>query len=222
LGIPIKKTLYTSDITQNWSSRFTGAENYNVNGFNLSGSDETSYSLSFTNQTFDASNNSSWVYRMGVAVLQKNNPWINVNGMFGNINRTTMYDFNATRFWNNGFFGQLGAIQSMVDFTPGLVEKISPMWLGYAVGGWKGNGLTVYGGLQPTAFSGNIKVKLPTSVDTQGTMHYTTHSVAIRNQAVSFVGSDYSWKIGKYFLSIGAVINDQKAYQAKATFKVNL
>jgi len=222
LGIPIKFNLYTSDITQNWSSRFTGAENYNVNGFSLSGSDESSYSLSFTNKALDLNTNSSWVYRMGVAVLQKGNPWISVGGMFGSINRTTMYDFNATRFWNNGFFGQLGTIQSMVDLTPGLVEKISPMWLGYVVGGWKGNGLTVYGGLQPTAFSGNIKVKLPTSVDTQGTMHYTTHSVAIRNQAVTFVGSDYTWKVGKHLFNIGAVINDQKAYQAKATFKFNL
>lgn len=222
LGIPIKHNLYNSDITQNWSSRFTNAENYNVNGFNLSGDDESSYSLSFTNQTFNLNTDSSWVYRMGVAVLQKGNPWISVNGMFGNINRTIMYDFNATRFWSNGFFGQVGTIQSTVDFTSGLVEKISPMWLGYAVGGWKSNGFTLYGGLQPTAFSGNIKVKLPTSVDEQGTMHYTTHSVAIRNKAVSFVGSDYTWKVGKHLFSVGAVINDLKAYQTKATFKFNL
>lgn len=222
LGIPIKHNLYSSDVTQNWSSRFTDAKNYDVDGFSLSGNNESSYSLSFSNKIFNLNTNSSWMYRMGVAVLQKGNPWISVSGMFGNINRTTMYDFNATRFWQNGFFGQLGTIQSMVDFTPGLVEKISPMWLGYAMGGWKGNGLTLYGGLQPTAFSGNIKVKLPTSVDTQGTMHYTTHSVAIRNQAVSFVGLDYTWSVRKNLFSVSAVINDQKVYQTKATFKFNL
>lgn len=222
LGIPIKYNLYNSDVTQNWSSRFTNTDNYNVNGFQLSGNEQSAYALSFTNKTVNINTNSMWIWRMGMAVLPNGNPWISVSGMFGTIKSTTMFDFNATRFWHNGFFAQAGVIESVVDFIPGLVEQITPMWLGYAVGGWKNQkGLTVYGGIQPTAFDGEVKVKLPKSVDAQGVMHYAHESVAIRNKPVSFVGADQTWKIGKHLISVGAVINDQKAYQAKATFKLN-
>ena len=162
------------------------------------------------------------MWRMGMAVLPNGNPWMNISGMFGTIRKTTMFDFNATRFWHNGFFAQAGVIESVVDFVPGLVEKITPMWLGYAVGGWKNTtGLTLYGGIQPTAFDGELKVRLPKSVDSQGVMHYTNETVAIRNKPVSFVGGDQTWRFGKHLVSVGAVVNDQRAYQARATFKFN-
>lgn len=221
MDIPIRYNLYTADVTQNWSSRFTNAENYSVNGMDVSGDGQAAYSLSFTDRALNLRTDRNWTVRMGMAVLPNHNPWMSFTGMFGTINKTTMMDINATRFWKNGVFGQLGMIQSFVDFTPGLVEKITPLKLGYAVAGWKHNGLTLYGGIQPTIFDGNITVKLPTSVDSQGTMHYTQHKVAIRNQPVSFVGADQVWKIGKHMFSLGAVINEQRSYQARASLKIS-
>jgi len=221
LGLPIKYNLYNTDVTQNWSSRFTNTDNYNVDGFQLSGDEQSAYALSFTNKTINLNTDSPWIWRMGMAVLPNGNPWISVSGMFGTIKSTTMFDFNATRFWHNGFFAQAGVIESVVDFIPGLVEQITPMWLGYAVGGWKNQkGLTVYGGIQPTAFDGEVKVKLPKSVDAQGVMHYTQESIAIRNKPVSFVGADQTWKIGRHLLSVGGVVNDQKAFQLKTTLSL--
>ena len=166
--------------------------------------------------------NSSLVWRLGIAVLPNSNPWMNISGMFGTINKTTMFDVNATKYWNNGFFAQAGVIESIVDFIPGLVEKITPMWLGYAVSGWKNDrGLTLYSGIQPTVFDGEVKVKLPKLVDSQGIMHYTQESVAIRNKPVSFFGADQTWRLGKHLVSVGAVLNDQKAYQIRTTVKLN-
>lgn len=219
MDIPIRYNLYTADVTQNWSSRFTNLENYSYDGMDVSGDGQAAYSVSFTDQALKTTTNKNWTMRAGVAVLPNHNPWMNITGMFGNINKTTMMDFNATRFWKNGLFGQLGVIQSVVDLSPGLVEKITPIRLGYAVAGWKNDGLTIYGGIQPTIFDGSIRVKLPTSVDAQGTMHYTQHNIAIRNQPVSFVGFDQGWKVGKHMISVGAVVNEQRAYQAKASFK---
>lgn len=221
LGLPIKYSLYTKDITQNWSSRFTNFENHSYNGMDISGDGQSAYSMSFTNHALNAKLDTSWTFRLGMAVLPHANPWMNISGMFGTINKTTMIDFNATKFWQNGVFAQAGIIESFVDFTPGLVEKITPMWLGYAVAGWKNDGLTVYGGIQPTIFEGGITVKLPTSVDSRGTMHYTQHNIAVRNQPVYFFGADKIWYVGKNLISISAVINDHRAYQAKATFKLN-
>ena len=215
--IPVQYSLYNTDVTQNWSSRFTNAENYSANGFSVSGN-QSSYALSMTNRF---GNDTSWSYRAGVAVVPNGNPWFGFNGMYGEIKQTTMFDFNATKFWSNGTFGQFGVIRSTVDFTPGLVEKITPMWLGYAVAGWKNEGLTLYGGIQPTAISGNASVSLPTSVDSQGTMHYTQHNVKIRNNTVSFVGVDQHWSIGKHSIGMGMVVNSQRAYQAKASVKIN-
>lgn len=219
MDIPIRYNLYTADITQNWSSRFTNAENYSHNGMDVSGNGQSAYSLSFTDRALNLNTNKNWSLRVGVAVLPNINPWMSITGMFGNINKTTMVDFNATRFWKNGVFGQIGLIESVVDFSPGLVEKITPLRLGYAVAGWKSNGFTFYGGIQPTIFDGSIKVKLPSSVDTNGTMHYTQHDVAIRNRPVSFVGADRTWKVGKHLFSLSAVVNEQRSYQAKASVK---
>lgn len=221
LGIPIRYNLYTADVTQNWSSRFTNIENHSHNGMDTSGDGQSAYALSFTNRAFNQKINQPWTLRMGMAVLPNNNPWMNISGMFGTIHKTTMLDFNATRFWQNGAFGQIGIIESIVDFTSGLVEKITPMRLGYAVAGWKNNGFTFYGGIQPTIFDGSIRVKLPTSVDAHGTMHYTQHNVAIRNQPVAFVGIDQFWNIGKHLVSVSAVVNDQRSYQTRASFKFN-
>jgi hypothetical protein len=219
MDIPIRYNLYSADVTQNWSSRFTNAENYSHNGMDISGDGQSAYSLSFTDRALNLNTDKNWNLRVGIAVLPNINPWMSITGMFGNINKTTMVDFNATRFWKNGVFGQIGLIQSIVDFSPGLVEKITPLRLGYAVAGWKSNGFTLYGGIQPTIFDGSIKVKLPSSVDTHGTMHYTQHDVTIRNRPVSFVGADRTWKVGKHLFSLAAVINEQRSYQAKASVK---
>lgn len=215
--IPVQYSLYNTDVTQNWSGRFTNAENYSANGFSVSGN-QSSYALSMTNHI---GNDTSWSYRAGVAVVPNGNPWFGFNGMYGEIKQTTMFDVNATKFWSNGTFGQFGVIRSTVDFTPGLVKQITPMWLGYAVAGWKSEGLTLYGGIQPTAISGSASISLPTSVDSQGTMHYTQHNVKIQNSTVSFIGVDQNWNMGKHLFGIGMVVNSQRAYQAKASVKIN-
>lgn len=216
LGLPAKYSMVSQDVTQNWSSRFTDQFNYDLNGINLSGND-ISAAWSITNKTFDYENKSPWTLRTGMTRVA-GNPWMSITGMFGNVRQTMLYDFNATYSGRNGMFGQLGVMHSVVDFSPGLVEKISPMWLGYAVGGWRNNGFTVYGGIQPTVFDGTATVKLPTSVDNQGTMHYTQHTVSIRNRPVTFAGVEQVWRWARHVFRLSGVVNDEKAYQTRATY----
>jgi len=227
LGLPVKYNLYSQDVTQNWSSRFTAAnstmpqaDHYNIGGdVQYSGDDSSGAAWSFTNRSFGINLDSPWVFRAGMSTLPNGNPWFNMSGMFGTIRSTYLYDFNATRFYQNGMFGQLGLMKSIVDFKPGLVEDITPMWLAYTVAGWRQDGFTAYAGIQPTVFDGEVKVKLPTFVDNRGTMHYTQHNVAVRNPLVSFAGVDHTWNFNKSMMaSVGAVINDRGASQAKISF----
>lgn len=216
-GLPIKYSMVDQDVTQNWSSRFTNQMHHSWNGMSISGIETPNMSWSVTNKTFGMENASPWTVRTGITRVQ-GNPWISLSGMFGSIQQTTMYDFNTTYIGNNGLFGQFGLVQSIVDYTPGLVEKISPMWLGYAVGGWRDNGFTMYGGIQPTIINGTATVKLPTSVDNQGTMHYTQHTVSIRNRPVTFAGAEKIWRRGGHSFGLSGVVNDEKSYQAQATY----
>ena len=217
LGLPAKYSMIGQDVTQNWSSRFTDQMNYTWNGMDVSGNETPNMAWSITNKTFDLEDQSPWTLRSGMTRVQ-GNPWISISGMFGTIRQTTLYDFNATYTGHNGMFGQIGVMHSIADYTAGLVEKISPMWLGYAVGGWRDNGFTVYGGIQPTIFDGTATVKLPTSVDSQGTMHYTQHTVSIRNRPVAFAGVEKVWRWAKHAFGLSGVVNDEKAYQTRATY----
>jgi hypothetical protein len=109
-------------------------------------------------------------------------------------------------------------IQTATQFSPGLVTDITPIWAGYAVTGWQDQALTVYIGLQPTVFAGSMTLRLPTSVDQTGVMHYTEHKFNIRNQPVAFVGMERRWQQRQHSVKFSGVANDQGTYQTRLAY----
>ena len=113
-------------------------------------------------------------------------------------------------------------MQTSTEFRQGLVQEITPLWAGYAVGGYQDQHWTLYGGLQPTLFSGHLDMKLPTSVDKTGTMHYTDKRIHIRNQPVTFAGMERRWQQRQHSVKLSGVVNDQGTYQTRFSYSYQL
>lgn len=142
----------------------------------------------------DTSSVSDSEWRFGITVgKQPYNPWINFDGMFGTINGTQTVEVDINREYANGVWHRAGIMQYQTDFTPGLVTRVDDLWAGYAVLGYKEQGLNLYGGLKPTLFSGSVGLRLPTDVDSNGNLMYTDHTVSVRNRALGFLGIDYKF-----------------------------
>jgi hypothetical protein len=157
-------------------------------GFTATGNNTTYNFGADTSSILD----SEW--RFGFAIgKQQQNPWLNFDGMFGTVNSTQTVEVDVNKEYQNGIWHRAGIVQYQTDFTPGLVTRVDDLWAGYAVLGYKEQGLNLYGGLKPTLFSGNVKVKLPTDVDTSGNLMYTDHTVSVRNRALGFLGIDYKF-----------------------------
>jgi hypothetical protein len=138
---------------------------------------------------------------------------LSFTGLFGRIRNSTTIETNVTHFWQNKSWAQAGIMQTVTDMEAGLVRSVDPLWSAYAVGGLRKGQSNFYAGIQPTLFKGNIHISLPTQVDVRGTLHYTEHSIAVRNQPVTFVGADHTRLLKQGSLRLSAVINETGAYQ---------
>jgi hypothetical protein len=214
--MPIQYSEIGLDVTQNWSSRLVSEQNYTQSGMSVNGNAET-FSFSMSNQTWRP--NSPWVHRVGMARL-KGSPWVAFSGIFGSVQDSTVIDFSSTRLFSDGMFAQAGVMQTSTNFTPGLVTAIDPLWAGYFVAGRNTKDWSMYGGMQPTLFSGNISLRLPTSVDSQGIMHYTERKFSVRNDPVMFIGAERRWVQPGHTWRLNGVINDTGDYQARVSYSV--
>lgn len=215
-AMPIRYSAISEDVTQNWSSRLVGEDAYTQAGMSVNGNAE-SFSFSMSNQTWHP--NSPWVHRVGMARI-KGSPWFGFSGIFGAVLDSTVIDFSTTRLFGDGMFAQGGIMQTSTNFTPGLVTAVDPLWAGYFVAGKNTKEWAIYGGMQPTLFSGDISLKLPTSVDSRGVMHYTGHKFSVRNDPVLFAGAERRWKIHNHTWKINGTINDTGSYQARVSYSL--
>ena len=212
--MPVRHGMIGQDVTQNWSSRFIDTKTFTDANISVGG-DAANFSFSVSDRSWTRSK--EWVNRIGMTRMV-GSPWLGFTGIFGKIHNSTSLDFSSTRFFDNKNFIQAGIIQTSTNFSAGLVTGIDPIWSGYIVSGHNNESWSIYGGLQPTIFSGNITLKLPVSVDTHGTMHYSTKRISIRNQPIGFVGSEYRFKLQNHAMKFSSVINETGNYQLQATY----
>ena len=85
--------------------------------------------------------------------------------------------------------------------------------------GWKDQSWSLYGGIQPTIFAGSMSLNLPTGVDTQGHVQYTTHTTQIRNEAVMFAAAQYQWRKQQDSVVASAALNDQGSYRVQLNYR---
>ena len=159
-----------------------------------------------------------WDVNLGIARMPVS-PWMSFSGLFGTIQDSVMVDTTMGRHWQNGVFLQGSIMQTTTNFQSGLIDGITPLWSASAMAGWQDRDWSVYGGMQPTIISGSMSMTLPTGVDQQGRIQYTTHSINIRNEPVMFAGFQRRWRYQDQSWSLSGAVNDLGSYRMQMHYR---
>jgi len=201
-----------------WASRFVGLPVQEQQGFSAAG-DGMNWTTGMNTRALGW--NRPYVLSVSVTQIQ-GSPWFGFSGVFGSVSSSVILDTTMLRHWSNGTWVQAGIMQTSTTFTPGLITKVDPVWSAYGIAGWQNDTWSLHAGLQPTVFAGSMDLKLPSHVDQQGTMHYSTSKVAIRSDQVYFVGGGPRWRAQQHHFSIDATANTVGRYQVMARYRLAL
>jgi hypothetical protein len=188
---------------------------YGVSGPNSEGPDAVT--RQYTNYTLGIPriwNRGNWNFGTQYTALNQN-PWFSMGGAWGQVTNSGIMD-NVVTYRNGGFSTQASLMHVTTNITPGLVTNISNMTGGWAETGYrytdasKFGDIGVYAGVKPVVFSGNIEAKMPTSVDNDGNVVYTSKKVAIQNQVTPYVRALYTNMIDKKTMYRFSVMGTQQ------------
>ena len=136
----------------------------------------------------------------------KTNPWVDVSGVWGNVNSVSTIDSNLT--WTNDNFWMQGGVMAInTDLTSGLLSDISNLYSVYATTGWEEDNWRIYAGTKPKLIKGDIEFNLPSNVDENGVMHYSKHKTQVKNETTSFVGGSWHKEMNDYSLMTDGIVD---------------
>ena len=123
----------------------------------------------------------------------KDSPWVNMTGVWGQVNRTKTFDTSIT--WSdNDVWAQAGAMHTDTDINTGLVVNIEEAISAYAIAGVNRDDFTFYTGVKPKVINNSkIGLSIPNSVDSNGVMHYSSASNNYGTSTVAFVGAGHTF-----------------------------
>jgi len=146
----------------------------------------------------------------------KTNPWIDVSGVWGNVDSVSTIDSNLT-WTNDNFWVQGGVMATNTDLTPGLVGDISNLYSAYVTAGWDKDNLRIYAGTKPKLVKGDVEFHLPSNVDENGTMHYNKQKTRVKNGATGFVGSSWQQDMNGYSLITDGIVDSSGGHRTSIT-----
>ena len=168
-----------------WGIKYANLTAITNNNYTYAMSDENNYSFGY---------NFNWYNNIDVNISYTeadNSPWIQMSGIWGETNGSSTVDTNLV--WRKDkFWTQLGIMNTNTDYNPGLVNDVDTIHSVYSVMGWDNDAVNLYGGIKPTAFAGKINMDVPSSVDNDGSMYYTSTDTSINNSVEIFAG--IGWK----------------------------
>jgi hypothetical protein len=174
-----------SSVAGIWSANLIHGQTTNGTLSTISNQNEWIHSIS----NVGLPDNSNWHYRVGTGTL-RNNPWVSISGVFGDVIETRVSDLSLGYHWDNGLWAQVGISEIRSDIRQGLVQEVTPLRAAYTTVGIEidGSNVRIYAGISPILFDGEIRMKLPNSVNFNGTAHYTEYETDIKNKLIGFVG----------------------------------
>ncbi|NBW77520.1 MAG: hypothetical protein EBR27_00655 [Betaproteobacteria bacterium] len=169
-----------ADPGQSWSARWTGlvALNDATQPFNASnsGSDQT---ISIDSRLLAPGSK----YKHQVTLTTSAyNPYVSFSGAYGQTNLSTTTEYSlmyqpgqrlTKRGQPQGWWAQGGIMLTKVDFVPGMVTEVTPIYAMQGMGGYQYQDWNFFGGFKPTVVAGDVHMTLPTSVDVNGVMQYS-------------------------------------------------
>ena len=171
-----------------WASTMANLTARNVDGVRFAASENVEeYSVGYEHRFFDTN------LTVGVSYTKADtNPWIDMSGMWGEVNGSQTTELNLTYDYKD-MWAQVGAMNTNTRYKTGLVTDVDDIQSVYATVGYDADAIAVFGGIKPYAVNGSVTMRLPTSVDADGVMHYDTVSSRVRSELDGYVGFKHSY-----------------------------
>jgi subtilisin family serine protease len=196
---------------QAWSAKYAGVSTTHFNGFALGQVNQNS-SVSLDSRAFGYKG--PWTHQ--ITLTNTNiNPYVQFSGTWGSVSGATTMEYNSTYRSDKGWWAQGGVMQTTTRYNTGMVTNVSPIYAVHGVAGYTKNGMSVYGGIKPHVVSGYLDITVPTSVDTDGVMRYSTVRANLnQGRPVTYIGAAYrmSDRRGNSW-SMRAVMDQMGIYQ---------
>lgn len=148
------------------------------------------------------------------------NPWIQISGMWGSVNSSSMFESVVT-YKKHNWQQQFGYIYTTTNMNPGLVTRVDNFHAVWLESGYATEKFGFFGGVRPWIVSGGAHAELPTGIDTQGNLHYTNVHFRVNNPANMYLRTVYTDTITKnvaYKLSGMFVDNGQYRTQLELKY----
>lgn len=219
-------SMHTPDIQNNWydvalTDSITRMDYnfdyvYSEGMLNYSPTDESG---NFTMGLRDIKLAKGWYLQGQYTTLADRNPWFHMSGMWGTINSSETIETVITHV-KDKFMFNMGNMHTTTNFDSGLVTNVTPIDSVWGEISWRNEGLRLAVGSMPYVVKGDIDVRLPSTIDSQGVVHYDTFNVEIENQFATYSSVNYTNSFRNINYTLGAYNNTLGFYQAQV--KLNL
>jgi hypothetical protein len=147
------------------------------------------------------------------------NPWVQFGGMWGSVNYSSMFESVLTHKkanWQN----QFGYILNSTNISPGLITRVNDFHAVWLESGYATERFGFFAGIRPWIVNGSLNAELPTSVDTQGVVHYTNNNFKVNNPVNTYLRTVYIDTITKNLsYKLSGMFVDNGMYRTQLEFK---
>jgi len=197
-----------------WAARLAGMETNKVGNYLASVSNNGNHAIGYSHKVFDEPVHFNMSY-----TSSDSSPWIQMSGMWGEVKRSRTLEANVTYDFDKNTWAKAGIMNSSTDFETGIVTEINDIQSVYAAAGYDKNNWSVYGGVKPYALGGDVTMKLPTSVDRNGIMHYSTVKQDIKTPVTGFVGVSHNYTHNQHSTTFTGIVDSENDSYARFEYK---
>lgn len=153
------------------------------------------------------------------ATNMKNNPWLDFNGVWGDVKSSTVID-NVASYAKDKFAFTGSVMHVSTDITPGLVTDVSTQTGVWAEASYTDGGLQAFAGIHPVALSGNVSTSIPTSIDSNGTTQYTQQQFGMPSDINAYARIEYTTAYNNGDITLGAAMSQTGNNVAEVSYSI--
>jgi hypothetical protein len=199
------------------SSQVSGIQTFKYNGFKFGGTeDNRNMVVGLTGiELFKDTSVSVQYTRMPFS------PFVQLNGSWGLVKSSSTMESTVTNR-QGAFVSKLGLMYSSTEIEQGLVNRINPISSVWAEAGYEWKNFRAYAGMLPKVISGSANITLPTGVDNQGKIQYTSTTADVYSPTVHYARFNYTDRINKYSdYKINAIFTTQQQHSVMGEVRIN-
>jgi len=122
--------------------------------------------------------------------LERRHPFLYFDGMWGTINSSDSYEL-ITSWRHNDFWVHGALMQTQTNMNPGLIRGVSPIVSSWGEITYSLPTLKLGLGVTPYILDGDVELNIPTSVEFDGQINYTSRVVTVRNLPTAYARAQY-------------------------------